>query len=106
MFAEIADFPSIGHRGRGINKLGQKQFRSEDVERNRQIYLNTCFLCFDVLKCGRVHSGVVWGGLALMTGATQLSKTKFILGMYDTDRWVMYCSVKGYILILSKYIYI
>lgn len=39
-----------------------------------------------MLERGRVPSGVVWGGLALLTGAPELSKVKFIFGMYDADR--------------------
>ena len=42
---------------------------------------------FDVLERGRVPSGVVWGGLALLTGASELGKIKFVLGMYDANRW-------------------
>lgn len=51
------------------------------------MHLDKCFSCFDVLERGRVPSGVVWGGIALLTGAPELAKVKFILGMYDADRW-------------------
>ena len=51
------------------------------------MHLDRCFSCFDVLERGRVPSGVVWGGLALLTGASELGKIKCVLGMYDANRW-------------------
>lgn len=56
------------------------------ADRHRRIHLDKCFSCFDVLERGRVPSGVVWGGLALLTGAPELGKVKFILSIYDADR--------------------
>lgn len=64
----------------------KKLAQAEQVERARRLHLDACFSCFDVLERGRVPSGLLWGGLALMTGAGDLSKIKFVVSMYDADR--------------------
>ncbi|CAN0055726.1 unnamed protein product [Scytosiphon promiscuus] len=89
VFADVANFPPPGQgmRRGAINSLADRTPpRAIDAERSRRIHLDKCFSCFDVLERGRVPSGEVWGGLALLTGAPELSKVKFIFGMYDADR--------------------
>lgn len=89
MFADVANCPPPGQGARqgATDSLADRTpARSIDAERSRRIHLDKCFSCFDVLERGRVPSGVVWGGLALLTGAPELSKVKFIVGMYDADR--------------------
>ncbi|CAM9250937.1 unnamed protein product [Hapterophycus canaliculatus] len=90
VFADVANFPPPRQgtrRGTNDSSLVDRTCaRSIDAERSRRIHLDKCFSCFDVLERSRVPSGVVWGGLALMTGAPELSKVKFIVGMYDGDR--------------------
>lgn len=86
VFADVANFPSAA-RGRAGSGLGRKRaLRPGDAERARRTHMDACFSCFDVLERGRVPSGVLWGGLALLTGASELGKIKFVLGMYDADR--------------------
>lgn len=90
MFADVGSFPPPGQGGRRSTSTSvvpeRKRARASDDERNRRIHLDKCFSCFDVLERGRVPSGVVWGGIALLTGAPELAKVKFIVGMYDADR--------------------
>lgn len=85
VFVDVADFPPP-KRGTGPSVIGEKRARPGDAERGRRLHLDACFSHFDVLERGRVPAGVVWGGLALMTGAGELGKIKFVLGMYDADR--------------------
>lgn len=89
----MGGFPPPGQGGRQdttTNRLipERKRKRLAEVERHQRMHLDKCFLCFDVLERGRVPSGVVWGGLALMTGAPEVAKVKFVLAMYDADRLV------------------
>ena len=86
VFADVANYPSRGQRIH--NNLERKHCsHPDDTEQDRRMHLDRCFSCFDVLERGRVPSGVVWGGLALLTGASELGKIKFVLGMYDANRW-------------------
>ncbi|CAM9205777.1 unnamed protein product [Laminaria digitata] len=93
-FADVGNYPSRGGQGRRIltnnsSSLERKHCSHPppgDTEQGRRMHLDRCFSCFDVLERGRVPSGVVWGGLALLTGASELGKIKFILGMYDANR--------------------
>lgn len=91
VFADVANYPSRGRQGQRIqNSLDRKHCSTHptgDTEQGRRMHLDRCFSCFDVLERGRVPSGVVWGGLALLTGASELGKIKFVLAMYDADRW-------------------
>ncbi|CAM9815369.1 unnamed protein product, partial [Discosporangium mesarthrocarpum] len=81
VFAEMADHASLSyHHG------NTERPRQGDNDRKRRLYLDKCFACFDVLERGQVPAGVLFGGLALMTGAGELGKVRFVLGMYDTDR--------------------
>eukprot|EP00903_Cladosiphon_okamuranus_P017392 g16020.t2 len=90
VFAQVGGFPPPGQgvRRSTSNSLipERKRLRPSDAERHRRMHLDRCFACFDVLERGRVPSGVVWGGIALLTGAPDLAKVKFILSMYDADR--------------------
>ncbi|CAM9135722.1 unnamed protein product [Ectocarpus sp. 12 AP-2014] len=90
VFGDVGNYPPAGQgacRGNaGGLRVNCKLVRPVDAERHRRMHLDKCFSCFDVLERGRVPSGMVWGGLALLTGAPELSKVKFILGMYDADR--------------------
>lgn len=85
MFGDVADFPPA-RRGIGHAGLGNKRARPGDAERGRRLHLDACFLCFDTLERGRIPAGELWGGLAMTTGAGDLGKLKFVLGMYDADR--------------------
>ncbi len=82
--------PGQGRRQDTTDRLipERKRKRQAEVERHRRMHLDKCFSCFDVLERGRVPSAVVWGGLALMTGAPEVAKVKFVLAMYDADRLV------------------
>lgn len=90
VFGDVGNYPPAGQGAwqgnAGGLRVNRKQVRPIDAERHRRMHLDKCFSCFDVLERGRVPSGMVWGGLALLTGAPELSKVKFILGMYDADR--------------------
>ncbi|CAM9771530.1 unnamed protein product [Ectocarpus sp. 6 AP-2014] len=90
VFGDVCNYPPAGQGAwqgnAGGLRVNRKRVRPVDAERHRRMHLNNCFSCFDVLERGRVPSGMVWGGLALLTGAPELSKVKFILGMYDADR--------------------
>ena len=93
VFADVGDFPPRGQGGvrpDTANRLvpERKPKGPAEVERHRRMHLDKCFSCFDVLERGRVPSGVVWGGLALMTGAPEVAKVKFSLAMFDADRYV------------------
>lgn len=102
VFADVGDFPPPGQGGRrattGSGLLpGRTRAHSMDADRHRRIHLDKCFSCFDVLERGRVPSGVVWGGLALLTGAPELGKVKFILSIYDADRCDQYFPLVVYL---------
>lgn len=104
VFAEVADFPPVKRRGTGSIKSvlgGKKRSCSGDAERGRRLHLDACFSCFDVLERGRVPSGVVWGGLALMTGAGEFGKIKFVLSMYDADRYIPSFSVFSFVTVAT-----
>lgn len=93
VFADVANYPSRGQGQRihnnnsGLERKHRSTHPAGDSEQGRRMHLDRCFSCFDVLERGRVPSGVVWGGLALLTGASELGKIKFVLGMYDANRW-------------------
>ncbi|CAM9478757.1 unnamed protein product [Ectocarpus sp. 4 AP-2014] len=90
VFGDVSNYPPAGQGAwqgnAGGLRVNRKLVRPVDAERHRRMHLDKCFSCFDVLERGRVPSGMVWGGLALLTGAPELSKVKFIMGMYDADR--------------------
>lgn len=87
MFADVANFPPPGKRRANTSNREQKRARPGDAERTQRMHLDRCFSCFDALERGRVPAGVLWGGLALLTGFSDLGKIKFILGMYDVNRY-------------------
>lgn len=96
----MGDFPPPGQMGQRATSrssllLERKRARPIDADRHRRIHLDKCFSCFDLLERGRVPSGVLWGGLALMAGAPELGKVKFILSIYDADRCGEHNSLRG-----------